>query len=165
MKTCRACQQEKPLTEFYRWRSNGNYKLDCKPCQSASIKQYKAEKGYSKSYRNTNWLVMTARAAAGHAIRRAAKKGVPCNITSDYLASLVTDSNGVCALSGLPFLRTPQPGIANPMSPSIDRVRPELGYTIGNVRFILHALNDLKGSGTDEDVIRICHAVAERHPL
>lgn len=45
---------------------------------------------------------------------------------------------------------------------SIDRVKPELGYTQDNVRFILHCLNAMKGNGTDGQVLEICKLVAER---
>jgi hypothetical protein len=46
----------------------------------------------------------------------------------------------------------------SPFSPSIDRIIPTLGYTKGNCRFILHALNALKGSGTDEQALAIAGA-------
>lgn len=44
---------------------------------------------------------------------------------------------------------------------SIDRIKPELGYVPGNVRFLLAGVNDLKGTGTDEDVLTIAHALVE----
>lgn len=35
-----------------------------------------------------------------------------------------------------------------PGSPSLDRIIPELGYVVGNIRTISHRANTLKGNGT-----------------
>lgn len=75
------------------------------------------------------------------------------------IGELIEKSGQRCALSGLPFRN----GGLNPYSPSLDRIKPELGYVPGNVRVILHGLNSLKSTGTDEDVVAICRAVVEKH--
>lgn len=67
---------------------------------------------------------------------------------------------GVCALTGLPFVKSKS--LANPFSPSIDKIKPELGYIQTNCRFVLHGVNCLKGLGTDEDVLKIARAIVAK---
>ena len=92
---------------------------------------------------------------------RATKLNIPFDIDSADLVRLYEDSGGTCALSLIPFRQTTNPGRADIMSISIDRVRPEHGYVRGNVRLVLHGLNALKGMGTDEELTEICKAVAK----
>jgi hypothetical protein len=46
-------------------------------------------------------------------------------------------------------------------SPSIDRIDPEIGYLETNCRFVLFAINGLKGRGTDADLFAIAHALVK----
>lgn len=49
---------------------------------------------------------------------------------------------GICELTGIRFdLQPLGNGLQNPFSPSIDRINPEIGYTIGNSRVIVTAMN------------------------
>lgn len=89
-----------------------------------------------------SWLVQGCKA-------RAKKKGVPFDIeTSDVAPAL---ERGVCDMTGLPFTITA--GSRGAYSPSIDRIRPDLGYVKGNIRVILWALNAAFGPW-GEEVIR-----------
>jgi hypothetical protein len=72
------------------------------------------------------------------------------------------DQGGRCELSNIEFRPVETKGKATLFSPSLDRVKPELGYVPGNVRFILNGLNNLKGSATDEDLFLVCEAVMEK---
>lgn len=99
-----------------------------------------------------------------NARKKSAVRGIPFLIDFEHLCKLVDESDGRCALSGLPFAKGP-PGMKGVYSPSLDRIKPELGYVPGNVRVILDAVNGAKSTGTDEDLIMICHAVAARNPL
>ena len=40
--------------------------------------------------------------------------------------------------------------------PSIDRIKPELGYIKGNVRLVTYQVNMAKGVYTDEDFFTMC---------
>jgi len=92
-------------------------------------------------------------------VRGAIKRAVACGIhyDNDLLEWAPTVWTGRCAISGIEFRRGNGCG-PSPYSPSIDRIIPALGYTKGNCRFILHALNALKGSGGDEDALAIAKA-------
>lgn len=81
---------------------------------------------------------------------RAKKKGLPFNI--DITDVIVPK---MCPVFNIPIFRTaPVPGqvkrnCAN--APSLDRIRPELGYVKGNVRVISWRANTLKKDGALEE--------------
>lgn len=114
-----------------------------------------------KKWHKANPLKIAANLAIGRARKRAAAKSIPFNLPLGTVKKLVDDSAGMCALSGLPFQRGE--GHSTTWSPSLDRIKPELGYVSGNVRLILHGLNALKSTGTDEDLMAVCRAVVERN--
>lgn len=95
--------------------------------------------------------------------KRAERKGILFDLPEGSASILLDRSGGVCALSGLPFRPTEIKGQPGPYSASLDRIRPEGGYTLDNVRLILNGLNALKGTSTDEEVLEICRAVVEKN--
>lgn len=125
---------------------------------------YYAHKDERRSTRSAINLRSTQRrpwkAIAVGAINRAKKRGIPYD--PDLLEWAAVRYTGKCELTGLEFRPNRGHGCGPaPFSPSIDRIDPALGYTKGNCRFILHALNALKGAGTDEDAITIAKAFVE----
>jgi len=73
---------------------------------------------------------------------RAKTKDVPFDITPEYMLDLWNKTDGCCAVTGLTFdLDKSDKGKVNPYAPSIDRIKPSLGYTRGNVRLICYQLN------------------------
>lgn len=87
--------------------------------------------------------------------QRARKKGVPFDLTREYLAEIWT---GRCVVTGIEF----KGGRGNGpkfFSPSIDRIIPERGYVQGNVRFVVWALNAMKYDGNDDDVLLLAEAI------
>jgi len=80
--------------------------------------------------------------------RRAKLQNIPFNITREYLRSIATDE---CPIFKTHFDWGPSGlgiGKIKQNSPQLDRVIPELGYVIGNVAFISHQANRIKGEGT-----------------
>jgi hypothetical protein len=90
----------------------------------------------------------------------AKQKGLPFELDNEWAAPLWEQG---CAITGLTFqaneLRGPWP-----FSPSIDQIKPGLGYTKENSRFLLWGCNALKGAGTDEDMVFIAKAIAAKFP-
>lgn len=82
---------------------------------------------------------------------RATDKNVPFDIDAEYIINLWEENDGCCALTGRKFdLSRPAFKTTNPNTPSIDRIKPSLGYTKGNVRLIVYHLNmALADYGTD----------------
>jgi hypothetical protein len=69
------------------------------------------------------------------------------NLTFDYLKSIWTP---ICPVFNTPFIITD--GGTNPNTPSIDRIVPARGYTIGNVAFISLRANKIKGNRTAAEI-------------
>ena len=70
---------------------------------------------------------------------RAAKKLLDFDIDGDYMMTLWT---GECAVTGVQLdLHNCGYRRVSPYAPSIDRIEPELGYTIGNVRIVCYQAN------------------------
>lgn len=92
-------------------------------------------------------LEKRAQCLVASARTRARRKGIEFDL-DDSIADLqdIIDL-GVCQFSGLPFDLTP--GVKY-NSPSLDRIRPELGYVAGNVRIILHCFNCAFGNWGQE---------------
>ena len=88
---------------------------------------------------------------------RANKRKIPFTITKDWAAARWT---GRCEVTGIAFVLSTG---RNPylFSPSLDRIIPSLGYAPENSRFVLHAVNALKGAGTDEDMLMIAKAIVQ----
>ncbi len=84
--------------------------------------------------------------------RRAAKKGIPFSITRADLP--IPDQ---CPVLGL-ILKPSRDGAGrNDNAPSIDRIRPELGYVPGNVVVVSWRANQLKLDGTAQEFRRIAN--------
>jgi hypothetical protein len=88
-------------------------------------------------------------------VRRAKQRGTPHTITKEWVMERVLA--GVCEVTGLPFSHGK--GIHHPWSPTIDRIDRGGGYTPDNARLVLWAVNNFKGTGTDEMVLEIAEAI------
>src|SRR5882762_21257 len=85
--------------------------------------------------------------------RRAKKKGKVCDLTNDWAKARWT---GRCEVSGIEF----KPGAMRSMlSASVDRIDPKAGYLQSNCRFVLMAVNMLKGWGTEEEMFMVAQAI------
>lgn len=73
--------------------------------------------------------------------RRAEKKGLPFGLTTADLYALGDKQGWRCALTGIPFDCTNREAWNNPYTLAIDRLDNRDGYTLGNIRLVLHAMN------------------------
>lgn len=78
--------------------------------------------------------------------QRAKEKGIPFDLTNEYLESIWTDR---CPVLGVLF----ESGTRN--SASLDRHVPELGYVKGNVSFISRKANTMKNDATVDEIRRL----------
>lgn len=87
--------------------------------------------------------------------QRAKRENIPFTLTKEWATERWT---GKCEVTGIEFILSAR-NSPYLFSPSIDRIIPANGYTSSNARFVLHAVNALKGAGTDEDMLRIARAI------
>lgn len=93
-----------------------------------------------------------------YAIYRAKERskatGIEFNLTLEWAKKKWT---GKCEITNIPFERNGRK--MGCFVASLDRIRPELGYTQSNCRFVLMGFNALKGPSTDEDALRVAKAI------
>lgn len=86
---------------------------------------------------------------------RAKQAGIPFALTREWCIARWT---GRCEVTGIEFVmsRGRHPYL---YSPSLDRIDAKRGYVPDNCRFVIHAVNALKGAGTDADMLEIASAI------
>jgi endogenous inhibitor of DNA gyrase (YacG/DUF329 family) len=106
---------------------------------------------YQATRSNTPWRTLLMGAKS-----RAKEKVLPFDLTEEWAADRWT---GRCEITGIAFIVGAPRKSPRSFWPSIDRIEAELGYTQDNCRFILHAVNALKGDGTMDDMRKVVDAI------
>lgn len=109
-------------------------------------------KRYHTARQKSPWQILVEVAKV-----RARQKNIPFDLTLDWAKERWT---GRCELTDIPFVLGVK--IRGPFSPSIDQIKPNCGYTKDNSRFIIWAINSMKGVGSDKDVFDIAQAIVDR---
>ena len=86
----------------------------------------------------------------GNVRRRANRDGIQFNLTEEDIAI-----PSHCPVLGIELNWHHEKKGFHPDSPSVDRIRPELGYTKGNVRIISNRANLLKNDATVEELTKV----------
>lgn len=87
----------------------------------------KAARNIIVSKRVTRWTVTLATACANSARRY----GYACDVDADYLQLLWDEQGGICYWLHVPMV--PSVTVKDPRRPSVDKLKPALGYTRGNI--------------------------------
>lgn len=82
-----------------------------------------------------SWLRRTHRRMK----RKSVQRGWLDCVSFEEFAYLMLVCNGVCAITGIPFAR--EDSKRSPFAISIDRIDSSRGYCVGNLRFVLLAVN------------------------
>ena len=91
---------------------------------------------------------------------RAAKKGLPFEITQASLVRMVKKCDGKCQLTGIPFSeKNPTKAFRRPWMPSVDRINNRKGYVRGNCRIVCVAVNQAMGQFGEDALYRIARAL------
>lgn len=121
--------------------------------QKANSKWNNSEQGKSKKQQwkernpKRTWVIDAVRRAK----HRSDSKGIPFNITVDYVLGITPDT---CPVFGTVFVFTG--GGRNAMhNASIDRLRPELGYVVGNIAVISTRANVIKNDASSEEMLKV----------
>lgn len=121
----------------------------CRECDRLRAKDHPQKKEYRDRHRRSRIEVYMLQGAR----RRARDGGFACTITLGDIA--VPE---FCPLLGLKLeLST---GKAASASPSLDKIRPELGYVPGNVWVISHRANELKRDATLQELQMLTERLA-----
>ncbi len=131
--------------------------ISYKPCEQGHVERYvKSRACVQCTFDKHRNPVNRARYLCTQARWRAKKDHLPFNLTSEYVRSLWPE-NDFCPILRKPFYYKIDNGRnhgANPLSPTLDRIIPILGYVKGNVKVISHFANTLKNDCTDPAIFR-----------
>lgn len=92
-----------------------------------------------------------ALAAVWSARRRASKAAVAFNLTNEYVRSILPSH---CPVFGTPFMYQGNKK-TGAESPSVDRLKPELGYVLGNIAIISLKANAIKQNANAEEIQKV----------
>lgn len=179
---CNDCGQYKFAEEFLSSnRNSSGLKPVCKACARVKRRAYVASRGndikdylrewkasrhgksiakkhYQNSRANKRALVLLMSARA-----RCRKRG-----TITYKISAAEHKrlqrvieSGFCEVTGLPFnMNTNKPEWD---SPTLDRIKPQMGYVDGNVRVVIFAINAALGFWGEETFERVARSYFEKN--
>lgn len=106
--------------------------------------QFDTNKGHTSKWARHTPIYRSYMAAK----TRASKANIPFDLTPEYLLSILPEDLK-CPVFDIPFKEN------TPYALSLDKFKPELGYTQGNVYFISRKANMIKNDGTLEEILAL----------
>lgn len=94
----------------------------------------------------------------GCVVKDARRRNIPFKITLSYVAELLKEQKGICAITGL-AIDTDSNGLRG--TASLDRIDNSEGYVINNVWWVHKDINKMKNIHTIEYFIELCNAVSD----
>ena len=174
MKTCTKCRKEQPLENFrkYSGRSSDGLRPLCKVCQReyektwrsqnpeyrrlARLKRAEKAKEYQRKYNAAHRGEILAKAC----VLRAKRKNLPCDLL-DFIPQIeLRVQKAQCEMTGISL--NLERNRASWNSPSIDRIEPDKGYVMSNIRIVCFAMNTALGSWGEIPLRKIMIAWLER---
>lgn len=131
----------------------------CEDHRTANMERHRqvATKRYTEADRRAKTMLTSAR-------QRAARDGVQCTITWEWILGCLTA--GACAVTGLPFDLSRHPVFkTNPFAPSIDRINAGSDYSPANCRVVLLAVNAAMNEWGEDVFQQVASAYLQRHPI
>lgn len=98
--------------------------------------------------------------------KRSYGRQIAFNLHREEALSVLRQQDHRCAVSGLRFQFARQEnavGGRSPYSPSLDRIDNGKGYELGNVRWVLLAVNIALADWGDQQLVDIARAIAAKH--
>lgn len=147
MKICTKCGKKKPISEFFvNSKAKDKKQAKCKNCQTALTTKIR------KNSRTTKFGHIQIIAAR----RRyyAKRQNAVFEVSLEYLRSIAPD---VCPVLGIQLSWGITKDVPSDDSPSLDKIKPELGYIEGNVAWISNRANMIKSNATPEELRAIAN--------
>ena len=91
---------------------------------------------------------------------RSKKRDFDFEITLDYINNLYHEQNGLCNLTGIPLTFLEKKIGAHETTASLDRIDSNLGYVIGNVRWVHKIVNKMRLNTTDDVFVTWCKKIS-----
>lgn len=161
-RTCNRCRETKYEGDFpfvSGARGRGLYQL--RYCGECYAKQKASSPSQIDGSAARNWRGRSRHKSLVCNIRnRARSKALPFDLDGHIDAIGERMYSGKCELSGIDFDFV-QAGKPKWNSPSIDRIKPELGYVYTNIRIICHALNTAIGHWGEDQTAALMEAWLE----
>lgn len=152
---CAACVSIRAKAKYDSgWRQDTAGRPEVNSRWNGSTKGAVAKQRWREKNPKRAWAVHNINAAK----RRALAKGVPFTITAEYLASIIPDA---CPVFSTPFVFI-NGKVMRDTSPTVDRLRPELGYVEGNVAVISLKANSIKNAYGSEDLDKVAKWLREK---
>lgn len=156
-------EQKNGRTVLYFRRGKGDrIRLPDDPSSSDFLKAYEqAFAGEDVTYRPSSPETISgkrikevercARIAVGKARMRAIGKAIDFDLSSEWAIQQVRSTGYKCPVSGIDFLEeTASMSFMRPFAPSVDRVDCKKGYTQGNCRVVIFAVNAMMADWGEE---------------
>jgi hypothetical protein len=129
-------------------------KRNCIQCGGAGICEHGRQKSNCKK---CSGFVRLARTMHQSAKKRAKKKSLPFELSVQDVLDLI--GSGICPIFGTPF----ETGFGlHKTSASLDRFKPELGYTKENCSVISHLANAMKQGANADEIQRLADWVRSK---
>lgn len=141
---CKGCSKFRSLEDFYVRADKKSFIERCKECSA------------SKAQKDKNFGRHFFSLSLSSAKKRAAAKGLPFDLDSEYL-NQIFPRNRKCPLLGIEMT----PGVRgnNFSAPSLDKIIPSKGYVKGNVWYISMRANMIKMDHKLEDMLEAVIAI------
>lgn len=151
--TCKVCAIEKSCEDFRTYGSRRKFRTTCKDCQNQQERLRKIRLDTRTAEQRKNWRHNNRASALVSSARvRARDKGLTFDLDVTQIQYRIDLCR--CELTGIKF---DLEGGWN--SPSLDRINPDLGYTMDNVRIVLTALNVMMNRWGPDKVIEIADSM------
>jgi hypothetical protein len=148
LKVCTTCNEEKFVFEFNRKRSTKDgLQFSCRDCQKKQRIALAEARGS---------ILNRVEAMYKRAKFNAHQAGRKFTITKELIESLYVTR---CPILGIDLNWGPEAQESNDCSPSLDRIRSDLGYEPGNVWIISWRANRLKSNATPQELQAVASAV------
>ena len=138
-KTCRICEAEKPITDFYFRKDSNTYRTECRACQLRIVNKKRHIIG-SKEH---------ARIMLRDAVKRSKKKKTKVTLTKKDIQNMAVQH---CPILGIKLIIGSQDWFN---SPSLDRIDNNKGYTKDNVIMVSHMANSIKNQATPDQILKV----------
>lgn len=155
-KRCHRCRKWKDLSLFNKnGKLSGGVAKMCKECYNNHPAVKKLE--YQRSVRlknatNDGDYKFYIKRRISRLLSKARLDSVPCNIDIQYMVRLWEKQCGRCYYTSILMTGSgTNKGLSVWNSPSVDRVKPALGYVRGNVVWCLNSVNSFKGQLTADE--------------